>query len=702
MGKWAEQAIFYHIYPIGFCGAPMENDETKEVAHRLLKVIDWIPHLKEMGITAVYFGPLFESVSHGYDTIDYYQVDRRLGSNEDFKLICHKLHENGMKVVVDGVFNHVGRGFFAFKDVQEKREGSSYKDWFVNVNFGGNSCYNDGFYYEGWEGHYNLVKLNLWNPCVKAHLFGAVEKWIKEFGIDGIRLDVAYCMDEGFLRELRSFTDRIGEENGKDIWLMGEIIHGDYGRLLKPEMLHSTTDYECYKGIYSSHNDKNYFEINHSMNRLFARGGLYEGAHLYNFVDNHDVNRIASTLSEKRCLYNVYTLLFTMPGIPSIYYGSEWAVEGRKENGSDVGLRPCIELAEVEGKEEGLVTHISKLAALKKHYPILSEGLYEQVIVKNEQLIFARVADQKRIYIALNLADHDEHMCFGMQQGEEKVVNLLDGSEVPEVINGECHIQLKPFSSQILIDSREVIENPDIQINCGETYKDQKDENSAGSKTQEEQYIEEEKEVVVDYTSWKRREVYEHYSAMSNPFYSVTFKLDVTPLYHYIKKKGISFYYGLVYLCTEAINEIEGFMYVPRQEEIIKIPQRIPSFTDLKKGEEQFYIVTMGLEEDIDTFCHAAKKKSEEQTMFIDSTWENDHLIYFSCLPWIEMTAFTNARDLSKGDAVPRITWGKYIEENNRKVLHLSLELNHRLVDGYHVGRFNEILSQKIKELEER
>lgn len=712
MQKWADDAVFYHIYPLGFCGAPMENGEEEEQASRILKVIDWIPHLKEIGITAVYFGPLFESVSHGYDTIDYYKIDRRLGGNQDFKEVCRKLHEAGIKVVVDGVFNHVGRAFKPFLDVKQNREGSAYKDWFVNVNFGGNSPYNDGFYYEGWEGHYELVKLNLWHPDVKGYLFGAVEKWIREFDIDGIRLDVAYCLDEGFLRELRSFTDRIGGEVGKDIWLMGEMIHGDYGRLLKPEMLHSTTDYECYKGIYSSHNDKNYFEINHSMNRLFARGGLYQGAHLYNFVDNHDVNRIASTLRERRCIYNVYTLLFMMPGIPSIYYGSEWQIEGRKENGSDAGLRPCIELEQVQGKDEGLVGYIAKLAAIKKSYPILSEGLYEQIIVKNEQLIFARVADQKRIYIALNLADHEEHMSFKIQPNEGMLVNLLDQSHVPHMENGECHITLKPFSSQILIDEHDVVEIHDNVETAGKVEEQQKQQKEEASQTGECQQIEtkaednvKDKEVditKVDYASWKRREVYEFFSSMSDPFFSVTFKVDVTTLYEYVKKRKLSFYYGLVYLCTEAINEVEGFMYVPKGEEIFKLSHRKPSFTDLRRGEEQFYIVTMPLEEGIDAFCEAAKRKSEMQEGFIDMAGQSDDLIYISCLPWLEMTAFTNERDFNKDDAVPRVTWGKYVEENGRKILHLSLELNHRLVDGYHVGKFSEILEQKINELEEK
>ena len=138
--------------------------------NRILKVLEWTEHLKALGANTILFGPLFESVSHGYDTADYYQLDKRLGTNEDFKVVCKKLHEEGFKVVLDGVFNHVGRDFFAFKDLQEKQHQSKYKDWFCNVNFGGSSPYGDPFSYEGWEGHYNLVKLNLWNQEVKDNL----------------------------------------------------------------------------------------------------------------------------------------------------------------------------------------------------------------------------------------------------------------------------------------------------------------------------------------------------------------------------------------------------------------------------------------------------------------------------------------------------------------------------------------------------
>ena len=152
---WVNESVFYHIYPLGFCGAPRINDG--KLSYRLDKVIDFIPHLKEMNVNAVYFGPVFMSTTHGYDTNDYYNIDNRLGDNDSFAHICDKLHENGIKVVLDGVFNHVGRGFWAFRDIQDKKQGSPYCSWFQNLNFGGNSPWGDPFWYEGWEGNYDLV-----------------------------------------------------------------------------------------------------------------------------------------------------------------------------------------------------------------------------------------------------------------------------------------------------------------------------------------------------------------------------------------------------------------------------------------------------------------------------------------------------------------------------------------------------------------
>lgn len=443
MSNWVNESVFYHIYPLGFCGAPSKND-WGETVPRIKKVIEWIPHLKKIGVNAIYFGPLFESTEHGYDTADYNKLDRRLGTNEDFKEVCKELHKNGISVVVDGVFNHVGRDFWAFKDVQQNKQSSKYCGWFENLNFGGPSPMGDPFWYEGWEGHYNLVKLNLKNQEVVDYLLNSVGNWMEEYKIDGLRLDVAYCMDEEFFRKLNAYC----KAKREDFWLMGEMVHGDYARLAKPGMLDSVTNYECYKGIYSSHNDKNYFEIAHSLNRQFGRGGIYEKIYTYNFIDNHDVNRIGSVLSNENYIYNVYTILYTMPGVPSIYYGSEWAIKGMKSNGSDAPIRPCLELNDMDDNCK-LIKHLERLAYARKNSYPLKYGSYEQVLVRNQQFVFCRVSGDDRAYIAVNLSDNDEYLNFNVNKNEE-FKDLLTGESIG-VNNYNVNIKVPAFSGKILV-----------------------------------------------------------------------------------------------------------------------------------------------------------------------------------------------------------------------------------------------------------
>lgn len=441
--SWYENAIIYHIYPLGFCGAPKFN-EGGEPVNRLEKILDWIPHFQEMNVDAIYFGPVFESVEHGYDTTDYKMIDRRLGTNEMFKRICEKLHEAGIRVILDGVFNHVGRKFWAFTDIQQNGQNSPYCSWFQNLNFGGPSPCGDPFWYEGWNGHYNLVKLNLQNQDVCNHLLDAVNYWMEEFKIDGIRFDAADCIDFNFFKRIRQFC----KEKNPDMWLMGEIIHGDYNRWANPEMLDSVTNYECYKGIYSSHNDKNFFEIDYSINRQSgANGGIYRNIKLYNFVDNHDVNRLASTLTNQNYLNTCYTLLYGMPGIPSIYYGSEFGIQGAKQGGDDSPMRPCLN---IEGMDVNspIYKHIVKLGRIYRAYPALRTGTYRTVIIRNRQMVFAKEMDGQTVYVALNLDDQPFDAQFGTHFGA--LVDVMNGGAV-RVDGGNAFIHMEPYSSMIIV-----------------------------------------------------------------------------------------------------------------------------------------------------------------------------------------------------------------------------------------------------------
>lgn len=431
---WAYETSFYQIYTLGFCGAPYENDGKLE--HRILKVIDWIPHFKKLGVGAILFNPVFESDTHGYNTRDYGKIDVRLGTNEDFAKVCKALHKENIKVILDGVFNHAGRGFFGFKDVLEKRYDSQYKDWF-NINFDGNSNYNDGLWYEGWEGNYDLVKFNLRNPAVTDYLMDNVKKWIDEFDIDGLRLDVAYCLDPEFIKRLRRETG----EYKNDFFLTGEMIGGDYNRIMGDELCHSATNYECYKGMFSALNSMNLFEIVHSLLRQFGPENwtLYKGRHLISFVDNHDVSRIASVLTRPEHLRLIYTIMFGMPGIPTVYYGSEWGEKADKSQG-DPALRPCFE----EPLWNELTDTIASLCKAKNESKALNYGGFKSLLLTNRQCIFERECEGDRALVVINADENSFHANFDARAG--KGVDLISGKE----IDFGGGLELAPYTSYII------------------------------------------------------------------------------------------------------------------------------------------------------------------------------------------------------------------------------------------------------------
>lgn len=395
---WYDEAVFYHIYPLGLAGAPKQNDYGEPV-HRLNTLLPWVDHIKEIGGSALYIGPLFESVGHGYETTDYKKLDSRLGTNEDLTAFVAYCHEQGIKVIFDGVFNHTGRDFFAFKDIQANRENSQCKDWYCNVNFWGNNEYNDGFSYDNWGGYNLLVKLNQKNPAVVDYICDVIRFWVSEFDVDGIRLDAADVLDFDFMKALR----RTANEVKPDFWLMGEVIHGDYSRWVNGETLHSVTNYTLHKALYSGHNDHNYFEIAHTVRRLQNMGTLK----LYNFVDNHDVERIYTKLTNKAHFAPVHVLLYTLPGVPSIYYGSEFGIEGRKEYGSDDSLRPALNIEDYKDsvKTNPCTALIAALGKVRQAVPALSYGSYDELMLTNRQFAYARDLDGTRVIVSVNNDD---------------------------------------------------------------------------------------------------------------------------------------------------------------------------------------------------------------------------------------------------------------------------------------------------------
>lgn len=441
---WYDEAVFYHIYPLGLTGAPKQNPYGEPV-HRLNMLLPWISHIKEIGCNAIYIGPLFESVGHGYETTDYKKLDSRLGTNEDLTNFVKECHKQGIRVILDGVFNHTGRDFFAFQDIKKNRENSAYKDWYCNVNFWGNNSYNDGFSYVNWGGHDLLVKLNQHNPAVRDYIGDVIRFWVREFDIDGIRLDAADVMEFPYMQALRQVANEVKPE----FWLMGEVIHGDYSRWANEGTLHSVTNYALHKAFYSAHNDHNYFEIAHTI--TYVQRMVGNKLKLYSFVDNHDVERIYTKLKNKNHFAPVHVMLYTLPGIPSLYYGSEFGIEGKKERFSDDSLRPALNLEDYkDAAEKNVCTKlIAALGKIRQNTPALCYGEYKELLLQTTHFAYARVLDGKSVITTLNNGGNEVNMSLPSGNSEE-YIGALTGTRV-KVNGGQIQVRIPADFGEIWI-----------------------------------------------------------------------------------------------------------------------------------------------------------------------------------------------------------------------------------------------------------
>lgn len=432
---WSMDAVIYHIYALSLVQAPFSNDYAVQ-KHELSEIEKWLPHIKELGCNAVLFSPMLKSRTHGYDVTDYFNIDNRIGTNDEFQSLVKLFHENGVHVVLDSVFNHCGRDFFAF---QELRHGNrDYAGWFSGVDFSRSSPMGDPFIYDTWSGYYELPKFNLQNETVRRYLLDAARYWIDEFDIDGMRLDVANELDFEFMRELR----RVTSEKKNDFWLMGEVVHGDYAQWVNPDTLHSVTNYILFKSLFSSHNDNNLYELAYNLQHSVPNQGLP----LYNFLDNHDQPRIASNVCNTAFLSTLYTLLFTLPGIPSIYYGSEWGICGTKENGSDQLIRPYISIENPPKDIPWLEGFICKLAAIRQEQNALKYGEYRQIYLEYQRpFVFERFYTNERIFIAVNIGNCEETLSLN-DYHSGCFIDLLSG----ERIHSSSAIMITPYWVRIL------------------------------------------------------------------------------------------------------------------------------------------------------------------------------------------------------------------------------------------------------------
>ena len=328
VAHWAETAVFWHLYPLGFVGAPASAAGPDAAAPRLRRLNNWLDYLIELGANGLLLGPVFASETHGYDTVDHYRIDPRLGTEADLVDLFEQASSRGIRVVLDGVFNHVGRGFPQLTDVVEHGYLSPFSSWFKRRADGE---------FNNFEGHERLVTLNHDEPQVVDYVSDVMTYWLDR-GAAGWRLDAAYAVPTEFWRQV---TDRVHAQH-PDAWLLGEVIHGDYSSFVAKAGVDSVTQYELWKATWSSLNDRNFYELAWALQR---HEELLETFVPQTFLGNHDVTRIATQLVDPRHLpHALVLLLVAVAGIPSIYAGDEQGMVGLKEQreGGDDAIRPAF------------------------------------------------------------------------------------------------------------------------------------------------------------------------------------------------------------------------------------------------------------------------------------------------------------------------------------------------------------------------
>jgi cyclomaltodextrinase / maltogenic alpha-amylase / neopullulanase len=428
MATWVDHAIWWQVYPLTFVGAERDALPTDAPpVHRLRQLEAWLDYLVGLGCNGLALGPIFASETHGYDTVDHFRIDARLGDDADLDALLAACRSKGVRVLLDGVFNHVGRGFGPFQDVLANGRASAYANWFrIDWDAGGP----DGFAYADFEGHRHLVALNHDEPAVADHVAEVLTHWLDR-GVSGWRLDVAYAVPPTFWSEV---TGRVRARH-PDAWFVGEVIHGDYAAWVRDGGLDSTTQYELWKAIWSSLNDRNFFELAWTFER---HEKLLAEFVPQTFVGNHDVTRIASKLADERHLGHALAILLTVGGVPSVYYGDEQAFRGVKEDreGGDDEIRPAFPASPDELSPSGQEHYRlhQDLIGLRRRHPWLVRAVPETVELANEQLAYALTDGDDRLLVLLNVAD--EPFEFDVPAGMVKLKGSRDGGE-PAIV--EAH-----------------------------------------------------------------------------------------------------------------------------------------------------------------------------------------------------------------------------------------------------------------------
>jgi cyclomaltodextrinase len=363
VASWVDHAIFWHVYPLGFAGADRTAVPRNEpVARRLRRLVAWLDYAVELGCSGLLLGPVFASATHGYDTIDHFRIDPRLGDEDDFDALISAAGQRGLRIVLDGVFNHVGRGFPAFQAAVNGGPGTPAARWFKRDHDGGD--------FAVFEGHHHLVEFDHDEPAVLGYVIEVMNYWLGR-GAAGWRLDAAYAVPPSFWSKALPAV----RETFPDAWFLGEMIHGDYAAYATDSGLDSITQYEVWKAIWSSLNDRNFFELDHALRR---HNDFLDGVHAQTFAGNHDVTRLATVLNDDRHFGHALAVLFCVGGVPSVYYGDEQGFRGLKEHreGGDDEIRPPFPASPADLLPDGWRYYRlhQRLIGFRRRYPWLTRA----------------------------------------------------------------------------------------------------------------------------------------------------------------------------------------------------------------------------------------------------------------------------------------------------------------------------------------
>jgi glycosidase len=448
---WADHAIWWHAHPLGFLGAPRAGTDEAGTVHRLEALRPWLPYLVELGANGLLLGPVFAAHTHGYDTVDHLRVDPRLGIEDDLVALVESCRSLGVRVVLDGVFHHVGRGHRVFTDVLEHGRDSAYASW-LRIDWDEDGP--DGFGYATFEGHRDLVALNHAEPAVADYTVDVMKYWLDR-GVAGFRLDAAYAVPTAFWRQV---IDRVRAAH-PGAWFAAEVIHGDYAALASDAGWDTVTQYELWKAVWSSLNDRNMFELAWALER---HAGFSAAGPPLTFVGNHDVTRIASRLDDERHLAHAVVLLCTLPGIPCVYAGDEQAFRGVKYDraGGDDEVRAPFPPTPHDLLAGGWPTYRlhQRLIGLRRRHPWLTRARLSRVALANEYLCYcleptdgadgadgAGGAGGGRLLVALSTSDAPARVEVGGGGGRLAAAPLAGEASV-----GDGVLELPPHGWAVL------------------------------------------------------------------------------------------------------------------------------------------------------------------------------------------------------------------------------------------------------------